>query len=69
MLFWKSQFANLQVEIETVVSVEINTGHAHRGIEFLAMQRNCTRILHSQKEFVHSVRIIILLLIVWLWKN
>ena len=33
-------YFKLQVEGETVVGLEINAGHAHRGIEFLAMQRN-----------------------------
>lgn len=33
-------YFKLQVEGETVVGVDINAGHAHRGIEFLAMQRN-----------------------------
>lgn len=33
-------YFNLRVEGETVVGVEINAGHSHRGIEFLAMQRN-----------------------------
>jgi len=33
-------YFKLQVEGETVVGVEINAGHSHRGIEFLAMQRN-----------------------------
>lgn len=33
-------YFKLQVEGETVVGLEINAGHSHRGIEFLAMQRN-----------------------------
>jgi len=33
-------YFKLQVEGETVVGLDINAGHAHRGIEFLAMQRN-----------------------------
>ncbi|MHC1714978.1 MAG: nickel-dependent hydrogenase large subunit [Acidaminococcaceae bacterium] len=33
-------YFNLQVEGETVIGVEINAGHVHRGIEFLTMQRN-----------------------------
>ena len=33
-------YFKLQVEGETVVGLEINAGHAHRGMEFLAMQRN-----------------------------
>lgn len=33
-------YFKLQVEGETIVGLEINAGHAHRGIEFLAMQRN-----------------------------
>ena len=33
-------YFKLDVEGETVVGVDINAGHAHRGIEFLAMQRN-----------------------------
>lgn len=33
-------YFKLQVEGETVVGVDINAGHAHRGIEFLTMQRN-----------------------------
>lgn len=33
-------YFNLKVEGETVVGLEINAGHAHRGMEFLAMQRN-----------------------------
>lgn len=33
-------YFKLQVEGETVVGLEINAGHVHRGIEFLTMQRN-----------------------------
>ncbi|HEX2938126.1 MAG TPA: nickel-dependent hydrogenase large subunit [Ruminiclostridium sp.] len=33
-------YFKLEVEGETVVGLEINAGHVHRGIEFLAMQRN-----------------------------
>ncbi|HEX3028898.1 MAG TPA: nickel-dependent hydrogenase large subunit [Clostridia bacterium] len=33
-------YFKLQVEGETVVGLDINAGHVHRGIEFLAMQRN-----------------------------
>ncbi len=33
-------YFKLQVEGETITGVDINAGHAHRGIEFLAMQRN-----------------------------
>lgn len=33
-------YFKLKVEGETVVGLDINAGHAHRGIEFLAMQRN-----------------------------
>ena len=33
-------YFKLQVEGETVVGLEVNAGHSHRGIEFLAMQRN-----------------------------
>lgn len=33
-------YFKLQVEGETVTGVDINAGHVHRGIEFLAMQRN-----------------------------
>lgn len=33
-------YFKLQAEGETVVGLEINAGHVHRGIEFLAMQRN-----------------------------
>jgi Ni,Fe-hydrogenase III large subunit len=33
-------YFKLQVEGETVVGLDVNAGHVHRGIEFLAMQRN-----------------------------
>lgn len=33
-------YFKLKCEGETIVDVDINCGHAHRGIEFLAMQRN-----------------------------
>ncbi|AGK54029.1 hydrogenase large subunit [Bacillus sp. 1NLA3E] len=33
-------YFKLRVEGETVVGLDINAGHVHRGIEFLAMQRN-----------------------------
>lgn len=33
-------YFKLQVEGETVVGLDISAGHVHRGIEFLAMQRN-----------------------------
>jgi ech hydrogenase subunit E len=33
-------YFKLEVEGETVVGLDINAGHVHRGIEFLAMQRN-----------------------------
>lgn len=33
-------YFKLKVEGETVVGLDINAGHVHRGIEFLAMQRN-----------------------------
>ncbi|HEX2945487.1 MAG TPA: nickel-dependent hydrogenase large subunit [Clostridia bacterium] len=33
-------YFKLQVEGETVKGLEIHSGHVHRGIEFLAMQRN-----------------------------
>lgn len=33
-------YFRLKVEGETVVGMDINSGHVHRGIEFLAMQRN-----------------------------
>lgn len=33
-------YFKLEVEGETVVGLEINAGHVHRGMEFLAMQRN-----------------------------
>lgn len=33
-------YFKLQVEGETVVGLDITSGHVHRGIEFLAMQRN-----------------------------
>lgn len=33
-------YFRLQVEGETVTGLDINSGHVHRGIEFLAMQRN-----------------------------
>jgi ech hydrogenase subunit E len=33
-------YFKLQVEGEKVVGLDINSGHVHRGIEFLAMQRN-----------------------------
>jgi len=38
-------YFKLQVEGETVVGVDINAGHVHRGIEFLAMQRNYYQVL------------------------
>lgn len=37
-------YFKLQVEGETVVGLEINAGHVHRGIEFLTMQRNFYQI-------------------------
>lgn len=33
-------YFKLEVDGETVVGLEINAGHVHRGIEFLTMQRN-----------------------------
>lgn len=33
-------YFKLQVEGETVVGLDMHSGHVHRGIEFLAMQRN-----------------------------
>jgi len=33
-------YFKLQVDGETVVGLDINAGHVHRGIEFLTMQRN-----------------------------
>lgn len=33
-------YFKLQVEGETVVGLDINAGHVHRGMEFLAMHRN-----------------------------
>jgi ech hydrogenase subunit E len=38
-------YFKLNVEGETVVGIDINAGHAHRGIEFLAMQRNYYQVL------------------------
>jgi Ni,Fe-hydrogenase III large subunit len=38
-------YFKLNVEGETVTDVDINAGHVHRGIEFLAMQKNYYQVL------------------------
>lgn len=38
-------YFKLRAEGETILDVDINAGHVHRGIEFLAMQRNYFQVL------------------------
>ncbi len=39
-----------EIEGETVVDVDFAPGHAHRGIEWMGMRRNCVQIIHTAER-------------------